>query len=294
MATSPPYQTPLVPPPIPPQIPSYYDPSSGIPPPPPPKPNSNNASRSGTPYNPSQFQPPPPAQAQLPPAGSPELFIPPVLQDKSHVVPIIYHSSKCKLTNNQLSRDDLLYILHSPPLLDALYLGHHPSSTHNLTLLNNALSANTAQASRLQSLNAAVEHQRAATSSSLLKTRALERTWRDKENEMDVALNRFSPRALHARLGQAVGEADAVSRALEESFLEDDGLGDADAEFASGGNGGGGSGGGAAGGGGGKGGMKASKDVDNFVKSYRGVRALYHLRKERKERWDENRVGGWR
>lgn len=98
---------------------------------------------------------------------------------------------------------------------------------------------------------------------------------------MDVALNRFSARALHARLGQAVGEADAVSRALEESFLEDDGLGDADGEYN----------GGAAGGGGG---VKASKDVDNFVKSYRGVRALYHLRKERKERWDENRVGGWR
>ncbi|KAK6531406.1 hypothetical protein TWF281_008211 [Arthrobotrys megalospora] len=264
MATSPPYQnTPPVPP--------YYDPTSGIPPPPPPKPNSNNASRSGTPYNPSQFAPPIPPQQQQqvgPPGVSPnpgapaELFIPAVLQDKS--------------------RDDLLHILHSQHLLDALYLAHHPSSPQNLTTLTNSLSTNAAYAKRLQSLSGAVDHQRATTSSSLLKTRQLERTWREKENEMDVALNRFSARALHARLGQAVGEADAVSRALEESFLEDDGLGDADGEYISGGGGGGGSG------------VKASKDVDNFVKSYRGVRALYHLRKERKERWDENRVGGWR
>ncbi|KAK6544367.1 hypothetical protein TWF694_001068 [Orbilia ellipsospora] len=269
MATSPPYQhTPPIPP--------YYDPSSsGLPPPPPPKPNSNNASRSGTPYNPSQFAPPLPSQQQqlqpiVPPGHSPhqpapELFVPSVLQDKS--------------------RDDLLHILHSQHLLDALYLAHHPSSPQNLTVLTTALSSNAAHAARLQSLSAAVDHQRATTSSTLLKTRQLERSWREKENEMDVALNRFSARALHARLGQAVGEADAVSRALEESFLEDDGLGDADGEFV---------GHGVGNGGGGKGGIKAGKDVDNFVKSYRGVRALYHLRKERKERWDENRVGGWR
>ncbi|EPS36739.1 hypothetical protein H072_9696 [Dactylellina haptotyla CBS 200.50] len=263
MATSPHYHN------IPP-VPPYYDPSSGIPPPPPPKPNSNNASRSGTPYNPSQFAPPTPSQHQQgmgAPGYSPnpapaELFIPSILQDKS--------------------RDDLLHILHSQHLLDALYLAHHPSSPQNLAALTTALSSNTAHAQRLQSLSAAVDHQRATTSSALLKTRQLERSWREKENEMDVALNRFSARALHARLGQAVGEADAVSRALEESFLEDDGLGDAEGEYA-------GSGGGHAGKG-----VKASKDVDNFVKSYRGVRALYHLRKERKERWDENRVGGWR
>ncbi|KAF3078655.1 hypothetical protein TWF569_011945 [Orbilia oligospora] len=279
MATSPPYQN------IPP-VPPYYDPTSSIPPPPPPKPNSNNASRSGTPYNPSQFAPPISPQQQLQQqqhqqhqqqqigqvplslsqnTGAPaELFIPAVLQDKS--------------------RDDLLHILHSQHLLDALYLAHHPSSPQNLTSLTTSLSSNAAYAKRLQSLNAAVDHQRATTSSSLLKTRQLERSWREKENEMDVALNRFSARALHARLGQAVGEADAVSRALEESFLEDDGLGDADGEYI----------GGAGVGGGGGSGVKASKDVDNFVKSYRGVRALYHLRKERKERWDENRVGGWR
>jgi len=123
---------------------------------------------------------------------------------------------------------------------------------------------------------------------------------------MDVALNKFSARALHARLGQAVGEAEAVGRALEESFLEDDGLDyDGDLHHGISGNEAGGgldgnSGGGASGSGSGAGSggagkvRKTSRDVDNFVKSYRGVRALYHLRKERKERWDENRVGGWR
>ncbi|EWC48412.1 hypothetical protein DRE_02181 [Drechslerella stenobrocha 248] len=246
MATSPPYYSP-------PPVPPYHELPTGIPPPPPPKPTSNHASRSGTPYAAPHFLPPlPPAQTAAsttggqpgnpPPAShapttssSPELFIPSILADKS--------------------RDDLLHILHSPALLAALYLSHHPSSPHNLSTLTAALSAN------------------------------LERSWRDKENEMDVALARFSARALHARLGQAVGEADAVSRALEESFLEDDGLDDAEGEYVGPGGGGADMG---------NRGVKASKDVDNFVKSYRGVRALYHLRKERKERWDENRVGGWR
>ncbi|KAK6335546.1 hypothetical protein TWF696_002318 [Orbilia brochopaga] len=267
---SPPYQNP-------PPVPPYYDPA-GLPPPPPPKPNSNNASRTGTPYNPSQFLPPqsqlqPPSTSTSTPSAPPELFIPTVLQDKS--------------------RDDLLHILHSQSLLDALYLSHHPAAAANLTALTTALNTNTAHAARLQSLSAAVDHQRATTSATLLSTRQLERSWRDKENEMDVALARFSARALHARLGQAVGEADAVSRALEESFLEDDGLGDAEGEYiaaATGGTAGGAVGTTNVGGGG----VKAGKDVDNFVKSYRGVRALYHLRKERKERWDENRVGGWR
>ncbi|KAJ6259079.1 hypothetical protein Dda_5976 [Drechslerella dactyloides] len=255
----------------PPPVPPYYDPA-GLPPPPPPKPNSNNASRTGTPYNPSQFLPPQTLQPQnTAPSSTPELFIPAVLQDKS--------------------RDDLLHILHSQSLLDSLYLSHHPSATANTAALASALRSNMSHATRLTALAAGVDHQRATTSAALLSTRQLERSWRDKENEMDVALARFSARALHARLGQAVGEADAVSRALEESFLEDDGLGDAEGEFIAatvGGTGGAGAGGG------GVGGVKAGKDVDNFVKSYRGVRALYHLRKERKERWDENRVGGWR
>jgi len=131
-----------------------------------------------------------------------------------------------------------------------------------------------------------LEAARNNTSSALLQTRALERAWREKEKEMYIALGRFSAPALHSRLGQAVGEAEAVSKALEESFLEDDGL---------------------EGIGNGRGGVedgginttsastgKGGRDVENFVKSYRGVRALYHLRKERRERWDENRVGGWR
>ena len=54
-----------------------------------------------------------------------------------------------------------------------------------------------------------------------MQTRALERAWREKEKEMFDALGKFSAPALHARLGQAVGEADAMGKALEESFLEE-------------------------------------------------------------------------
>lgn len=36
------------------------------------------------------------------------------------------------------------------------------------------------------------------------------------------------------------------------------------------------------------------RDVGDWVKKYREARVQYYLRQERKERWDEGRVGGWR
>ncbi|KAK9480321.1 hypothetical protein V1514DRAFT_326071 [Lipomyces japonicus] len=83
--------------------------------------------------------------------------------------------------------------------------------------------------------------------------------WRQVESEQAKALARFSSRALHARLRSATQEADQVSEALAHSFLE---------------------------------GGSSGNDTGQFVREYRRVRGIYHLRKERLDRWDEERVGG--
>ena len=60
-----------------------------------------------------------------------------------------------------------------------------------------------------------------------------------------------------------ITEQEGVCGALEESFLE--GAGD-----------------------------EGEREVVEWVRRYRDARTLYYLREERKMRWDEGRVGGWR
>jgi hypothetical protein len=55
-----------------------------------------------------------------------------------------------------------------------------------------------------------------------------------------------------------------VCRALEESFLEGDG------------------------------GTATEREVVEWVRRYREAKKVHYSRRERKERWDEGRVGGWR
>ncbi|RPB25061.1 hypothetical protein L211DRAFT_861608 [Terfezia boudieri ATCC MYA-4762] len=173
-----------------------------------------------------------------------DLFTPPVLATKS--------------------LSDLQYVLHSPPLLTALFNSSHPTSTASTTTLTSALTYNIHLAQRLQALEHTLTCQREATERCLLEARALERAWREKEKEMYQALQPFSPPALYSRLVSAVGEAGSVSEALEASFLEE------------------------------RVGKDGGRDVGEFLKEYRAMRKLYHLRRERKERWDDARVGGWR
>jgi hypothetical protein len=40
--------------------------------------------------------------------------------------------------------------------------------------------------------------------------------------------------------------------------------------------------------------VAAEREVAEFVRTFREARVLAYLRRERKERWDEGRVGGWR
>jgi hypothetical protein len=81
---------------------------------------------------------------------------------------------------------------------------------------------------------------------------------------MDRALSPFLPSSLYQRLGQGVQEQEMICRALEESFLDGDGA------------------------------VANEREVVDWVRRYRDAKKLYYSRSERKERWDEGRVGGWR
>lgn len=129
-----------------------------------------------------------------------------------------------------------------------------------------ALAANLEYAAHLLDLEAHLGHQRSSAQAQLLSTHALERQWRAKQAEMDHALAPFAPASLYQHLNQDLVEQEAVCYALEESFLE--GHGD--------------------------GGRATEREAGDWVRKYRDAKKLYYLRQERKERWDEGRVGGWR
>jgi hypothetical protein len=110
-----------------------------------------------------------------------------------------------------------------------------------------------------QHLQSARQH----TQSRLLALRALERQWRQRQTEQDAALRDFSASALYQRLAVAVGEQEGLCHALEEGFLEEDGI-------------------------------ASEREVGDFVRRVREAKKVGYLRRERKERWDEGRIGGWR
>ncbi|KAK4250873.1 hypothetical protein C7999DRAFT_38238 [Corynascus novoguineensis] len=167
------------------------------------------------------------------------------------------------------SKQDLADILSDGALLSALT--HAPQTAHTSVrashdALRRALSDNAELAAQLLDLEARVAAQRSAAQAQLLAARALERQWRAKQGEMDHALAPFAPASLYQRLAQGVAEQEGVCCALEESFLEAQG----------------------------DGGPATEREVGDWVRRYREAKKLYYLRQERKERWDEGRVGGWR
>ncbi|OAA63914.1 Modifier of rudimentary, Modr [Cordyceps fumosorosea ARSEF 2679] len=139
-----------------------------------------------------------------------------------------------------------------------------------------AAAGRAARHARLGALGRRLSGAREATQARLLATHALERQWRQRQSDMDHALAPFSPAALYQALAHGVQEQAQVCQAMEDSFL-DGGRGD-------GGGGGGGEGGE----------LLTEREVAEWVKGYREAKVLYYQRQERKERWDEGRVGGWR
>ncbi|KAI8724829.1 VPS37 C-terminal domain-containing protein [Fusarium sp. LHS14.1] len=167
------------------------------------------------------------------------------------------------------SKQDLAEILANRALLNAL--AHSPDSIHPSLLashqaLSSALNENIELAGQLTDMEARLAHQRASTQAQLLATHALERQWRQKQSDMDHALAPFSPAALYQQLGQGVQEQALVCQAMEESFLEGEG----------------------------EGAPATEREVTDWVRRYREAKVQSYLRQERKQRWDEGRVGGWR
>jgi hypothetical protein len=170
------------------------------------------------------------------------------------------------------STKDLHHVLQTPELQNAII--HNPETAHPSLAASTAplqalLAQNVSLAESLKQLESHVHNQRDSTQSRLLALRALERQWRDKQTEQDEALRDFSPPALYQRLNAAVGEQESLCRGLEESFLEGEGTGGGDA-------------------------VASEREVADFVRRLRDGRKVAYLRAERKERWDEGRVGGWR
>jgi len=164
------------------------------------------------------------------------------------------------------SKQELADILARPELLAALT--HSTSTAHRSTtasqeLLQAALAENISLASHLNEVEARLARLRSSTQTLLLSTHALERQWRQKQLEMDRALAPFSPSSLYQKLSQGVQEQEMFCRGLEESFLEADG-------------------------------EATEREVIDWAKRYRDAKKVYYSRQERKERWDEGRVGGWR
>ena len=105
--------------------------------------------------------------------------------------------------------------------------------------------------------------QRAATQSRLLSLRALEQQHAAKLTETESALAQFSPMALYQRLSAGVTEQELLLRGIEDSWLDEEGL-------------------------------ASEREVESFVRRVKEASKQEFLRRERRERWDEGRVGGWR
>ncbi|OTB03048.1 hypothetical protein M426DRAFT_186664 [Hypoxylon sp. CI-4A] len=260
--------------------------SSTPPPPvPPPKPSSHDASRLGTPATTNSPRPPPPipddtfssyieGRVRLAATTDASGLIPAPtsavggLSNQQESIPDPGEQWLPKILEDK-SKQDLAEILSNPQTLDALT--HAPSSIHpSLAQTRDALLAalndNVGLAAHLTELEARLTQQRAAAQAQLLSTHALERQWRAKQAEMDAALAPFAPAALYARLGQSLAEQEAVCHALEESFLEGEDGGE----------------------------LATERETLDWVRRYRDAKKVFYLRHERRERWNEHRVGGWR
>ncbi|KAI0424170.1 hypothetical protein F5Y09DRAFT_150574 [Xylaria sp. FL1042] len=283
------YTTPTPPPPVPPPKPNSHDvsrlgtPAGNSPRPAPPVPDngyggggglesmpgSNGTGRMPT-MDASGLIPAPTAmtggitgQHQEPILDPGDAWLPRALEDKS--------------------KQDLGEILSSPSLLQALTVSPttmHPSLAQTQDMLLAALAENVSLAQHLTDLETRLAHQRASTQAQLLSAHALDRQWRSKQADMDAALAPFAPAALYTRLTQALQEQEMLCAALEESFLEGEGTP--------------GPGAGNARGDGSGGGLATERETLDWVRRYREARRLFYLRQERKERWNERRVGGWR
>ncbi|KAF1956226.1 hypothetical protein CC80DRAFT_472976 [Byssothecium circinans] len=253
---------------------NFYQFNPSTPPPPPPKPSAHS-SGTATPQTGPPLPPPPPGQQSYNhhPHESSQAYPPNPAQPGSAPSPAVQPPEDGWLPDvlKDKTTVDLHHVLQTRDLQHALVHNTettHPSIPASTAPLQALLAQNIALAESLKQFEAHLQHERESAQSRLLSLRALERQWRAKQAEQDEALREFSPPALYQRLSAAVGEQEALCRGLEESFLEGE-SGGSDA-------------------------MASEREVTEFVRRLREGRKVAYLRAERKERWDEGRVGGWR
>ncbi|KAK5634730.1 hypothetical protein RRF57_010443 [Xylaria bambusicola] len=276
------------------------------PPPPPPKPSSHDVSRLGTPTgNSPRLGPPAPDNGYGPgglerPGNTSSRFLEPTtpVDVTSGLIPVPTVTPSGIMRQHQepipdpgdawlpriledKSKQDLAEILSNPSMLQALTVSPatvHPSLAQTQDTLLSALAENISLAQHLTDLESRLTHQRASTQAQLLSAHALERQWRSKQADMDAALAPFAPNALYARLTQSLQEQEMLCAAMEESFLEGEGTqrggSNGSNDFGAG--------------------LATERETLDWVRRYRDARRLFYLRQERKERWNERRVGGWR
>ncbi|KAK0342606.1 hypothetical protein LTR02_016816 [Friedmanniomyces endolithicus] len=139
----------------------------------------------------------------------------------------------------------------------------HPAIPASQQALYPLIDTNIHLASSLQDLEAHLTTLRNQTQSRLLSLKALEQQHRSKVAETENALVDFSPMALYQRLSTGVREQDELLWGVEESWLEEEGI-------------------------------ASEREVVEFVRRVKEGKRVAFLRRERKGRWDEGRVGGWR
>ncbi|PPJ53611.1 hypothetical protein CBER1_00296 [Cercospora berteroae] len=244
-----------------------YSLAASTPPPPPPKQQSS----SNTPQPRGPPLPPPPPGHELSELDGSQTYRPqsqhPQQQQgppQPHIPPIEGHWLPEVLKDKTVT--DLQDVLNTPSLQSALLGSPHtthpavPASEQHLTPL---VQSNIAATSQLMETEARLAALREQTQSRLLALRALEQQHRSKISETEAALRDFSPQALYQRLNASVQEQELLLRGIEESWLEEDGI-------------------------------ASEREVTEFVRRAKDARKTAFMRRERKSRWDDGRVGGWR
>jgi hypothetical protein len=245
--------------PAPQPAPTHY---SSTPPVPPPKPSG-----SATPTRGPPLPPPPPGQQQyeISELDGNSSQHSQTQRSSQPPIPIIEHNWLPEILKEK-NTSDLHKLLEDRDLQSALL--NSPNTTHpaipaSEEPLQPLIESNLALADSLLQLEARLNQQREKSQSRLLSLRALEQQHRSKLSETEDALQSFSPMALYQRLSASVQEQEQLVRGLEESWLDE-------------------------------GGMASDREIGEFVRRVKENKKTAFLRAERKRRWDEGRVGGWR
>ncbi|QIX01939.1 hypothetical protein AMS68_007456 [Peltaster fructicola] len=164
------------------------------------------------------------------------------------------------------STQDLYDVLKDPSMQAALL--NNPATGHAAVFASEAelvpiLEANVKLATSLEALGDRLASQRAATQSRLLALRALEQQYRAKITETEAALRAFSPMAQYQRLNASATEQQQLLKGIEESWIDEPG-------------------------------QANEREINDWVKRVKDASRVAFIRKERKARWDEGRVSGWK